>query len=244
MLTQVMLEQPENTLTLDKDHPSTFVSVIPALEEFEQIDDFKSPVRRGLLKTHDLPSSYPLDTLYLVRRPEDSLVSHFHYARGKGLKVPAAVDEFCLYELPNWRAHAEDAITVAESSKKRLVCLSYEALHDRPLHALYCACSFLELSVSCDSLKRVVESQNLSQLKQLLPRDRWAKHNLRRGQVGGGAGELKLRTLKTIRAAADPLYERLAARAMRDIEEAVAAARRTTSRISRWTQRIRAWGKG
>lgn len=162
-----------------------------------------------LLKSHLPYHTHPFKSVYLFRLPVDSLVSFYHFHLrypDKAATVQSGIDAFCLGQLKKWCAHTESFLAAIES-QGTVLFTCYEALTADTPGTLAKIASFLEIETSQDACEAAAANQKFEkkQASEKLTGDLLVPF-YRRGEVGGGASEIRPDTLAEIEAATMPLY--------------------------------------
>ncbi|MEE2643158.1 MAG: sulfotransferase domain-containing protein [Planctomycetota bacterium] len=161
--------------------------------------------------------------LYIYRRPEDCLVSYYHFhLRYKLLQEKAAkgVDAFVLEQIDDWIQHVESYVEGVDRYNGCVFFLSYEQLLADPMACLRPALSFLEVDVSSAALKTAIEHmafENLRAREEKNPINA-KEFFFRKGTTGSGSQELQASTLEAISSKAGEVLCKAAALSTADCD--------------------------
>jgi len=151
-------------------------------------------------------------TLYIVRRPEDALVSYYRLVVGEAGKDPSG---FAWERIPDWVAHAKVALFRKKQAPEQFTIIRYEDMLEDPAATLRYAGEFLGLHLPDTAIAIAIDKSGLERMQQeerarTRPKTAVMQGELfRRGIVGSGDQELRPSTLQKIREQAAPWYERL-----------------------------------
>lgn len=187
-------------------------------DALEGVETWNSGAPFGVLKTHQLDAFDRGRSVYVFRRPEDSLCSLYHFRFGLRQERPdCAIDEFCLRHVADWKGHIEKAIEARAGD--RIHFASYETMHDRPGPLLRSVSHFLNLEPAEGIVEQAIgESQFERYTKRRPPEVDPNSQFFRKGIVGSSRDELEATTLENIERATRDLYTRALACEREDIE--------------------------
>jgi hypothetical protein len=184
-------------------------SVIPMFEPYQM--DPRIKLKHRLIKTHLSYRDGFKHAVYILRRPEDVLISYFHHKNYQtGVFPPEGIDRFCLNRVKSWSTHVDSWLQAKSSGYSRVFVCIYERLHAEPMVILNKLLAFLELDASPIVIKRAVENQQFLRLQQMEKKKKPGKDSMffRKGKVGGYEHEIQAETFEEIRENTDPLYQR------------------------------------
>ncbi len=140
--------------------------------------------------------------IYIIRSPEDSLVSFYYYhLRDQKLrdKVRRGKDVFCRARVRDWISNAESYVRAAEEGADVLF-VSYEILLDQTGPVLGRMLDWLEVEHRDSMVRRAVSNMQFGNMRMEEERGRPKGGEFGgRGGPGAGAAELKAETLAHIR---------------------------------------------
>jgi len=144
--------------------------------------------------------------VYLIRRPDDVLVSYYHFAIRKGHidERETSLSEFAWGNLPWWIDHAKTAIRHLENSSRTCpawALISYEGLLKSPFSNFLRLADRFELGVSEPALRHALEF-----LTPAVMRETIKGFPMLDSRSGRGAKDLPWRIKAKIRKTAMPLY--------------------------------------
>ena len=151
--------------------------------------------------------------LYIYRRPEDSLVSYYHFhLRYEHLQQHAdkGVDAFVLEHINKWVDHVGSYVKGSEKYPGSVFFLSYERLLADPNACLVPALKFLDVQVQGNTLENAIshmafENLRANEEKKPLNNDEFF---FRKGTSGSGSEELQPKTVEAIASQASQLLEK------------------------------------
>lgn len=151
--------------------------------------------------------------IYLMRRPEDALVSYYHYhLRYPNLQHLAAggADDFCYRFLPQWIYHIQSTISHYKSHGNVKYVL-YENLLENPESVLTQVMDFIGVPDDRFSIKNAVSHMEFDNLRNREARNpvNNSEFFFRKGISGSGPGELSLEIVNIIRHQSHYLYEEI-----------------------------------
>ena len=202
-------------------HPDQIISDVHSNDVREQ--DISILKRNRIVKSHDTidqisdnfgDEAYQrIEHLYLVREPEDALVSFYHFhLRYDALKPQAAdgIDAFCLKNLDSWLQHVNEALTHHRLGG-RIFIQSYEQLLRSPEASLSRILSWLNIPSTSSTTATAVKHMEFANLRKKESQNpsNPNEYFFRKGVVGSGESELEESTLLTIRERSAPLRESL-----------------------------------
>lgn len=147
--------------------------------------------------------------LYIIRQPEDALVSFYHFhLRYEALRGQAAdgVDSFCLRHLDSWLEHTENAISYHNLAGQILI-ISYEELLRSPETSLAKMLTWLEVASTPSNISAAVEHMRFANLRKKESRNpsNINEFFFRKGVAGSGTNEIAKPTLEAIRERSAPV---------------------------------------
>jgi hypothetical protein len=154
--------------------------------------------------------------LYLYRKPEDVLVSFYHF---RLLQSPVVgrwvgVESFCRSQFPAWKNHVSSYLEAADYGME-VFFMSYERLLEEPAAALGLMLRWIGIGHTAEKMDRAVANMRFENLRAL--EDQQSKNNgerfFRNGRSDTGAGELSAESTSWIRESAAPLLARAEERA-------------------------------
>jgi len=162
-------------------------------------------VNETFLRTHGWKRISPTrNSIYLFRKPDDALVSYFHYASENSLVPPSLKrEEFVWGNLTWWILHLKhlvDLVKEQPAEERKWLIVSYEMLHDDPVEILNVILQHLGFSFSRDRLVDIVGWAT--------PERTFAANTASlQSRPGSGARILPRQSLKAVLDNAQPLYE-------------------------------------
>jgi len=165
-----------------------------------------------IFRSHNQIRSGEHRTLYLVRRPEDALVSYYRLVVGEEGNDPSG---FVWERIPDWISHTKIAISLKQRSPERFSIIRYEDMRTDPAGALRHTGRFFGLDLPEEAIAIAGEKSGMERMQReerarTRPKTDVMQGELfRRGVVGSGHKELRPSTLRDIREQADPWYERI-----------------------------------
>jgi len=140
--------------------------------------------------------------IYIIRSPEDSLVSFYYYhMRNENLrdKVRRGKDAFCLDRARDWISNAQSYLQAAEEGAD-VHFVSYENLLDNTAPVLGRMLDWLEVDYRDSMVRRAVANMQFDNMRMEEERGRPKAGEFGgRGGPGAGAAELQAETLARIR---------------------------------------------
>jgi len=172
----------------------------------------KSDAHPRIFRSHNHLRSGNHPILYLVRSPEDALVSYYRLVVGESGKDPSG---FAWERIPDWIAHAKIALFLKRQAPEQVTIVRYEDMRANPAASLRHAGEFFGLDLPDAAIAVAIEKSGLERMQReerarTRPKTEVMQGELfRRGVVGGGELELRPSTLREIREQAAPWYERI-----------------------------------
>ncbi|MEM8637541.1 MAG: sulfotransferase domain-containing protein [Cyanobacteria bacterium P01_G01_bin.54] len=146
--------------------------------------------------------------IFLYRRPEDALVSYYHFCLHRDEPQAATtqeIDAFCLDQLPVWCAMSQSYLQAKATNPDAIFLLSYEQMLADPEPILTMLLTGLNIALDRIDVRRAIANMTFQNLQaaettQKKPDQPLQSRFFRRGQSGGGQAELKPSTLAQIQA--------------------------------------------
>ena len=174
--------------------------VIPDIYQ-TRLEEADSPLPCRLVKTHARFNPRVKKTIYIFRRPVDTLSSYYHYRIDfEDMPATGDIDGFCKQNLGDWYKHVDSYVAANDAHADAILFVSYEWLHRDTVGALRAMAGFLGLPVDRDMCRRAVENQAFKKHR------RQSKKFYRKGVVGAGQRELAAETVRYIEKRSDTLY--------------------------------------
>lgn len=171
-----------------------------------------SPAHPRIFRSHNHLPGLAARTVYLVRRPEDALVSYYRLVAGESGSSPSG---FAWERLPDWIAHVKLAIRLARKAPGTVLILRYEDMTADPGAVLDRAGRFLGLGFPAEAIQNALERSALGRMKQEEAARNRPKSKTRQGElfrsgvVGRGREELRPSTLREVLDRGLPWYDRI-----------------------------------
>jgi hypothetical protein len=134
-------------------------------------------------------------SLYLYRKPEDVLVSYYHY---RVLRSPVVgrwvgLESFCRSEFPAWSRHVSSYLRAADEGAG-VFFMSYERLLEEPATALRLILRWLDIAHTPAKIDRAVANMRFEKLRALeeSQRKNAGEFFFRNGRAGSGVSELSV----------------------------------------------------
>lgn len=168
-----------------------------------------------VVKTHHLVRAPDNKVVLLFRRPADVFVSYYHFRRTFGHRwTHDGPDHFAAQILPAWTGYMAHFLDRAAAAPERMLVLSYEDFHARPVAALARVAGFVGLDAPAAVLERAVAHHAFDNRRAVedeyrrtqLPPGATLPALARRGEVGEGERTLSPDTLARIEAETGALY--------------------------------------
>ncbi len=165
-----------------------------------------NPLPFRLIKSHARFNPEVKKTIYVFRRPVDTLSSYYHYRIDfENMDAAGDVDGFCKSNLGDWYKHVDSYVAASDTHMDDILFVSYEWLHRDTAGALLEMVGFLGLPADMGMCIKAVENQKFQNHR------RQSKRFYRKGVVGDGKKELAAETVRYIEKRSDPLYAAAAA---------------------------------
>jgi len=155
-------------------------------------------------------------SLYLYRKPEDVLVSYYHY---RLLRAPVVgrwigLESFCRSEFHAWVRHVSSYLRGADEGAE-VFFMSYERLLEEPAAALRLILRWLEIEHTTANIDRAVANMRFEKLRAMeeSQRENAGEYFFRNGRANTGVSELSAECACWIRAAAEAILARVEKRA-------------------------------
>ncbi|MGB0562399.1 MAG: sulfotransferase domain-containing protein [Spirulinaceae cyanobacterium] len=159
---------------------------------------------QAMTMTHCQPGAN-IQHIFLYRRPEDALVSYYHFCLHHNehkATIAAGIDAFCLSQLPVWCAMGQSYLAAQAIHPKGLFFLAYEQMLVTPKPVLTALLTWLGITLDRIDVQKAIDNmafQNLQAMETAKSNRRAHQERFfRRGQSGGGQDELKPSTLVQI----------------------------------------------
>ena len=150
--------------------------------------------------------------VYIVRHPEDALVSFYHYHEREErlrVKVRKGKDAFCRERLREWQVITRSYVRAAEGGTQ-VYFVSYENLLARTERVLGGVLDWLGVEHEADMVRQAAANMKFDKMKTEEDKGRMQGAEFNgRGGPGAGEAELKAETLTRIREEARELLERV-----------------------------------
>jgi Sulfotransferase domain len=162
-----------------------------------------------ILKTHFRWDQFQTRAAYIFRRPEDSLVSYFHYHRRYDHlrpKTVSGIDAFCREFVDEWCLHTQSFIKAHRNDPGRIHFTSYESLIAQTGPALGRMVRYLRLEPTHAQIATAVENHRFEKQQEAETSIPYNERFFRKGKVDTAKDELAPETLSYVRAKADHLY--------------------------------------
>lgn len=173
------------------------------------LDEVDRRVNPLIIKTHERHDRSRRRTVVIVRRPEDALVSYWHFHRRyPDLRARAAVgvDRFVLDHVDTWRKHVKSYLRAARRRPVRMV--TYERMLEDPAAVLTSVASFFGIGATRSEVDHAIEHHQFGRRRRAEERGALNTNEFffRRGTAGGGRDELSSDTLRQVRDEFGPVY--------------------------------------
>lgn len=161
------------------------------------------------LKTHKNFTECFRKSVYIVRRPEDSLCSfyHFHlrYDHLKG-KVSDGLDKFAVNFGDKWANNVQSFIDGRQY--KDILFISYEMMHQSPFDTFKKVSKFIGLSPTDEMIKIAVENHTFEKQtsNESLEGTQYNSKFFRQGKILASLDEFQMETIQEIREKWLPYY--------------------------------------
>lgn len=168
-------------------------------------------LKHRLIKSHSSYRDGFKHAVYILRRPEDALVSYFHHKKYQtGVFPPEGTDRFCLNRVKSWSTHVDSWLEAKISGRAHVFLCIYEQLHEQAAAILAKLMSFLAIKPSPAMIKQAVANQEFRRLQQMEKKTKPAANSrfFRKGKTEGYKQEIRQETFKEIREHTDPLYQK------------------------------------
>ncbi|WP_243544259.1 sulfotransferase domain-containing protein [Pseudodesulfovibrio tunisiensis] len=151
--------------------------------------------------------------IHVVRRPEDALVSFFHfhnrYPALRQLVEHVSIDDFCLVAVQDWIRNACLGLN-ASGNRKDMFLITYETLSRKTFFSFFCILKFLGVQVDESNLEQALANNDFQTLqareKRMLSPQHQGELFFRKGRIGSGKQELQQETLKIMARLTSDLY--------------------------------------
>ena len=175
-----------------------------------------------IVKVHEPHPGTPHRFVALVRRPEDALVSYFHYHRLHDNlidRTQAGIDQFVRASLSSWIWNVQSYLDATNSGHPGILA-TYEDLSTSPESTVKSICDFIGISATSQQISAAVERRTFRRLRQaegtrtLHPTEAAppikSEKFFRKGEVGSGKAELTHETVEFIIRRTEALYDAVA----------------------------------
>jgi hypothetical protein len=189
----------------------------PALvKTHETFDTVRHCLMSKVRRAGEINGKGAVRSLYLYRRPEDVLVSYYHYRLLRSPVVGGWVglESFCRSEFPAWVRHVSSYLRAADEGVG-VFFMSYERLLEEPATALSLILRWLDIAHTTANIDRAVANMRFEKLRALeeSQHKNGGEYFFRNGRAGSGVSELSSESADWIRTAAAALLERAEQRA-------------------------------
>ena len=180
--------------------------------DHQALTDFEVPCR--IFKSHNIASLRGRKMIYLFRRPEDALVSFFHFQSELGDGAAGTwnlkIDDFCVRAIPLWLEHMQYGLEQQQKFPERTFLACYEDLVATGPQLLRPLVDFIGLLASDETLEAVYAKNTIQHLRETAANYiNKADRFFRKGRVGSACEELKPSTLALIEKRAGSVYRQL-----------------------------------
>lgn len=143
--------------------------------------------------------------VYIYRRPEDVLVSYYHFHRREPHLISRTgdgIDAFCMAHLAHWKTNIESYVKAYETYGDRIYMISYERMLSVPESVLLSLFSWLNIPVEAAIVNHAVSNMSFDNMRanENKPARGTNEYFFRKGKSGGGQQELRTSTLDMIAA--------------------------------------------
>jgi hypothetical protein len=121
--------------------------------------------KRTFIKSHERFTPFYLHVIYLIRHPEDVMVSYYNYMRDEGLQL--SFHNFILspiYGVQAWCEHVHSWMNV--SNALRVHFMRYEDLVHQPFEVLSVLYKNLGVNVPSEVLEQAIERSHIDKMKE------------------------------------------------------------------------------
>jgi hypothetical protein len=166
--------------------------IVKTHEPFDRVVQFSQPTQSSQVRH-----------IYIIRSPEDALVSYYHFhLRYEALRAQAAdgPDAFCLRKLPDWVHHVESFMQ-AHDTGHQIHLISYEEMLADAFSVVRSVCQWFAIEAKDDMVQAAVDHMAFKNLHAKEAENPVNKDEFffRKGVQGSGQNELKPSTLQAIR---------------------------------------------
>jgi hypothetical protein len=166
--------------------------ILKTHEPFDRVVQFSQPTQSSQVRH-----------IYIIRSPEDALVSYYHFhLRYEALRAQAAdgPDAFCLRKLPDWVHHVESFMQ-AHDTGHQIHLISYEEMLADAFSVVRSVCQWFAIEAKDDMVQAAVDHMAFKNLHAKEAENPVNKDEFffRKGVQGSGQNELKPSTLQAIR---------------------------------------------
>ncbi|TWT53728.1 Sulfotransferase domain protein [Rubripirellula amarantea] len=195
----------------------------PVVQQCGVLIKTHEPLRAVRRWFHSNPTTNKTRHLCLFRRPQDSLVSYYHFNcryPSNAKKTRRGVDAFCLDHLDRWIDFLADYVDVAGTDPEQVRLVNYEQMLEQAAPIVSECFQWLGHPVSRSIIDAAVDHRSFSQLqaKERGSEDATSKLFFRRGSSGAGEEELNASTLRLIQKRTDELFDRALAQSQKSIQ--------------------------
>lgn len=171
-----------------------------------------------VVKSHELWTPDIRRAVYILRKPEDSLLSYWHFQRewmNPGMEI--ALDDHVRHFLSAWTHHVQSYLDFAKNHTEDCLILSYETMRQDSVISLSQIVQFMNVSADkamIEDVARRFEAQNMKALQKVLAKDAESQNQpafpvFRRAEIGEGHEKISAELLALIETTAMPLYNDL-----------------------------------
>ena len=162
-----------------------------------------------LIKTHERYDGIRgYKAIHIFRNPADSLTSEFQLKKRKNPEYLADFysdpDVFCRFHVSVWSTYMKTYIEAKEKNPERLMFVSYETLHEKPVEAVKKMTEFMGLDATMQMCANAVEHHRIEKKQELAGNSQF----FRKGKVGSAREELPGETVDYIESKGMGMYDR------------------------------------
>jgi hypothetical protein len=208
LLADIILQLHEvSTLTILPVHQDR---IIPDIQAHDINNIWKClQLENPLFKTHWSFQDILKKSVYIFRRPEDSLCSFYHFhLRYDNLKhnVSGGLDSFAISKMDDWSSNLTSFLEAYESSNVPIHFVSYERMHQNPVEVLQKVCEFLNLKPTLEMIQISVQNHEFTKHNTSEKLNQNNNKFFRKGQVLASLDEYEFSTVQKLRENLLPLY--------------------------------------